>query len=102
MKDLDLETPCECKKGRKRCRCIRPSDSGVNKFWLFSRYSTGWKCGLHADWTELTNCVDNALDESEKVVTKRRYFYVTLLREPVGRFLRFVIALFANRCVLTA
>lgn len=87
VKDLDLETPCECKKGRKRCKCVRPSESGVNKFWLFSRYSTGWKCGLHADWTELTNCVDNAMDESEKVVTKRRYFYVTLLREPVGRFL---------------
>jgi len=28
------------------------------KNWLFSRYSTGWKCGLHPDWTELVGCVD--------------------------------------------
>ena len=33
------------------------------------------------------SCVDNALDESEKQRTKRRYFYITLLREPVSRFL---------------
>lgn len=32
-------------------------------------------------------CVDSALDESEKQRTKRRYFYITLLREPVARFL---------------
>ena len=31
------------------------------KNWLFSRYSTGWKCGLHPDWTELTGCVDKYL-----------------------------------------
>jgi heparan sulfate 6-O-sulfotransferase HS6ST1 len=33
------------------------------------------------------SCVDSALDESEREVTKRRYFYITLLREPVARFL---------------
>ena len=32
-----------------------------SKNWLFSRYSTGWKCGLHPDWTELTGCVDTYL-----------------------------------------
>ncbi|KAG0426418.1 hypothetical protein HPB47_026485 [Ixodes persulcatus] len=83
--DLDLEKPCECQRGRKRCRCNRPNSSG--KWWLFSRYSTGWKCGLHADWTELTACVDSAMDRTEKTTAKRRYFYVTLLREPVARFL---------------
>ncbi|KAJ8933716.1 hypothetical protein NQ314_013846 [Rhamnusium bicolor] len=57
-----------------------------NQSWLFSRYTTGWKCGLHADWTELTSCVDEKLDELEDVV-KRRYFYITLLREPVSRYL---------------
>ena len=83
--DLDLENPCECKRGRKRCKCVRPNSKA--KLWLFSRYTTGWKCGLHADWTELTNCVENVMDESEKVIIKRRYFYITLLREPVSRFL---------------
>lgn len=83
--DLDLQKPCECEKGRKRCKCFRPDSDG--KLWLFSRYSTGWKCGLHADWTELTSCVDAAMDRTEKTSAKRRYFYITLLREPVARFL---------------
>lgn len=82
--DLDLERPCTCPLTRKRCYCFRPHS---NQSWLFSRYTTGWKCGLHADWTELTNCVDEKLDEMEGHVAKRRYFYITLLREPVARYL---------------
>lgn len=42
---------CTCQRKKKRCYCFRPNR---NENWLFSRYSTGWKCGLHADWTELT------------------------------------------------
>ena len=45
-----------------------------------SRYSTGWRCGLHADWTELTGCVDNYLSGLEPEVGERRYFYITFLR----------------------
>ncbi|XP_054706269.1 heparan-sulfate 6-O-sulfotransferase 3-B-like [Uloborus diversus] len=86
VQGLDLEQPCLCRKGRKKCRCFRPDSD--DKSWLFSRYSTGWKCGLHADWTELTNCVQSAMDQTEKGTAKRRlYFYITLLREPVDRFL---------------
>lgn len=70
VRDLDLEQPCQCRKGRKKCRCFRPDSDG--KFWLFSRYSTGWKCGLHADWTELNSCVDSAMDQTEKGAAKRR------------------------------
>merc|ERR1712156_1363586 len=50
VQDIDLESPCLCKRRRKRekrklkCDCFRPT-SKTN--WLFSRYSTGWKCGLH-------------------------------------------------------
>lgn len=36
--------------------------------WIFSRYSAGWHCGLHADWTELTACVDGAIDRQEGVL----------------------------------
>lgn len=54
---------------------------------MFSRYSTGWKCGLHADWTELTSCVDQELDRNEGETAKRRYFYITLLRQPIVRYL---------------
>jgi len=102
--DIDLEAPCQSrggggglgggrKKGRKKGRknrmknqrfeCFRP---GSTNSWLFSRYNTGWKCGLHADWTELTECVDSYLDAKEGVAN-RAYFYMTFLREPVTRYL---------------
>ncbi|XP_055334487.1 heparan-sulfate 6-O-sulfotransferase 3-B-like [Paramacrobiotus metropolitanus] len=76
---------CFCREGSKRCKCYRPSNK--SKEWLFSRFSTGWKCGLHADWTELTSCVDQVLDQAEGVPEKRRYFYMTLLRNPYRRYL---------------
>ncbi|KAB0354075.1 hypothetical protein FD755_023232 [Muntiacus reevesi] len=46
VRNIQLEQPCEC------CR----------ETWLFSRFSTGWSCGLHADWTELTSCVPAVVD----------------------------------------
>lgn len=70
VQDLDLKRPCTCQRKRKRCYCFRPNKK---ENWLFSRYSTGWKCGLHADWTELTNCVDAELDKNEGEPIKRRY-----------------------------
>lgn len=70
VRDLNLETPCICPRKRKRCDCFRPNT--INEQWLFSRYSTGWKCGLHADWTELTDCVESALDEYEGLAKRRR------------------------------
>lgn len=78
------QRPCECQRKRKRCYCFRPNR---NENWLFSRYSTGWKCGLHADWTELISCVDLELDKNEGEIAKRRYYYITLLREPIVRYL---------------
>lgn len=83
VRDLDLQRPCSCQRRRKRCFCFRPNR---NENWLFSRYSTGWKCGLHADWTELTGCVDGELNKIEGNV-KRRYFYVTIIRDPIARYL---------------
>ncbi|XP_026466779.1 heparan-sulfate 6-O-sulfotransferase 1-like [Ctenocephalides felis] len=79
-----VSRPCSCQRNKKRCYCFRPNRKEI---WLFSRYSTGWRCGLHADWTELTNCVDQELDRTEGGPARRRYFYVTLLREPVARYL---------------
>lgn len=85
VEDLLLDRPCNCKQSRK-CSCPRPngSDSSV---WFFSRWTVGWKCGVHPDWSELTHCVDRSLDEIEGQAIKRRYFYMTLLRDPVTRFL---------------
>lgn len=42
---------------------------------------------MHADWTELTSCVDTELDKHEGETAKRRYFYITLLRDPIPRYL---------------
>lgn len=74
VQDLDLQRPCTCQRKRKRCYCFRPNR---NENWLFSRYSTGWKCGLHADWTELTSCVDSELDKNEGDTVKRRFVYLS-------------------------
>ncbi|NXD13004.1 H6ST2 sulfotransferase, partial [Nothocercus nigrocapillus] len=60
VRNIQLEQPCECRAGQKKCACPRPG--GDKDTWLFSRFSTGWSCGLHADWTELTNCVPALVD----------------------------------------
>ncbi|KAJ6221637.1 hypothetical protein RDWZM_000182 [Blomia tropicalis] len=119
VRDLILEQPCKCEpKRKKKCRCFRPETN--NKYWLFSRYSIGWVCGLHADYTELINCVDRVLNQIEHIgnnpyssaivhpkallrrnqlfssykilqsiptPSKRRYFFITLLRDPIVRFI---------------
>ncbi|PAV87369.1 hypothetical protein WR25_18272 [Diploscapter pachys] len=84
---LDIDKPCQCTKGKKRCNCKRPNNQ--NEIWLFSRYSTGWLCGLHSDYTELfvNGCVNEALDKKEGFHQKRRYYYTTFLREPISRFI---------------
>jgi len=80
----------------KRWQCLRPlanaprtpepKQMNVPHTWLFSRYSTGWLCGLHADWTELQGCVENKLNEiaGEK---ERNLLYITNLRNATMRFI---------------
>lgn len=62
VRNIKLERPCDCHAGQKKCTCFRP---GKKETWLFSRFSTGWSCGLHADWTELTRCVPSRMDSIE-------------------------------------
>ncbi|KAK4301854.1 hypothetical protein Pmani_026029 [Petrolisthes manimaculis] len=84
---LDVARRCVChRRVKKRCTCLRPGPHSDER-WLFSRHSTGWKCGLHADWTELTSCVDDMMDKIEGQEIKRRYFYITILRNPIHRFI---------------
>jgi len=63
-----VPSPCVCRRRRKRCDC---GDSRGRQ-WLFSRYSSGWVCGLHADWTELHDCVPRYLDKHEGEKRQRR------------------------------
>uniref|UniRef100_A0A8C5RT83 Heparan-sulfate 6-O-sulfotransferase n=1 Tax=Laticauda laticaudata TaxID=8630 RepID=A0A8C5RT83_LATLA len=86
VRNIQLEQPCQCRAGQKKCTCLRP---GKRETWLFSRFSTGWSCGLHADWTELTNCVPALLDSKRDARPRpsRNYYYITILRDPVSRYL---------------
>ncbi|CAJ1058754.1 heparan-sulfate 6-O-sulfotransferase 2 isoform X2 [Xyrichtys novacula] len=85
VRNIQLERPCECHAGQKKCTCYRP---GKKETWLFSRFSTGWSCGLHADWTELTSCVPSRMDSREVPENMpRNYYYITILRDPVSRYL---------------
>ena len=88
---LDVGRPCRLVNSRirlpKGSKCYRPGPSGKKnkETWLFSRFSTGWPCGVHADWTELHECVEETLNKKEGV-KEREFFYVTMLREPIARF----------------
>ncbi|XP_029918618.1 heparan-sulfate 6-O-sulfotransferase 2 isoform X2 [Myripristis murdjan] len=90
VRNIQLERPCECHAGQKKCTCYRP---GKKETWLFSRFSTGWSCGLHADWTELTSCVPSVMDTRDtppnlpRLVKEVNYYYITILRDPVWRYL---------------
>ncbi|XP_061925162.1 heparan-sulfate 6-O-sulfotransferase 3-B [Entelurus aequoreus] len=84
VRNIRLEQPCDCKPGQKKCTCHRP---GKDESWLFSRFSTGWSCGLHADWTELTNCVPVIMDKKDVQRNTRNFYYITMLRDPVSRYL---------------
>ncbi|XP_027865735.1 heparan-sulfate 6-O-sulfotransferase 3-B-like [Xiphophorus couchianus] len=87
VKNIQLEQPCDCMAGQRKCTCHRP---GKAESWLFSRFSTGWSCGLHADWTELTSCVPVVMNKKDKKnvqKNKKNFYYITMLRDPVSRYL---------------
>uniref|UniRef100_A0A3B3UW90 Heparan-sulfate 6-O-sulfotransferase n=1 Tax=Poecilia latipinna TaxID=48699 RepID=A0A3B3UW90_9TELE len=108
VKNIQLEQPCDCMPGQRKCTCHRP---GKAESWLFSRFSTGWSCGLHADWTELTSCVPHTTDKTDirrgpdkrqrqqvdlntqggnqqgRQDRNRNFYYITMLRDPVSRYL---------------
>lgn len=80
--DLLAPSPCDCNENRKRCSCSRTlnhSDAKTiaDSTWLISRFSTGWACGLHADWTQLNDCLRNIPS----------LFFITFLRHPLHRFI---------------
>nr|CAB3254159.1 heparan-sulfate 6-O-sulfotransferase 3 [Phallusia mammillata] len=82
----DLNIEC-MKKNHTRVSnshsCFRPNT--MDPTWLFSRFSSGWKCGLHADWTSLKECVHTKVPSLPQ--GERKYHYFTILREPVARYL---------------
>ena len=70
MNDLFLENPCTCQKDMVTNPCLCKNKRG--NIWLFSWFSVGWPCGLHADWTMLHECVDGVLNTLEGTQRSRR------------------------------
>ena len=61
--NIDGEKSCRCPSRRTRrklrCNCTKTSDTQP---WLISRFSVGWLCGVHADWTTYHRCLPSQLD----------------------------------------
>ncbi|XP_059166014.1 heparan-sulfate 6-O-sulfotransferase 2-like [Physella acuta] len=74
---------CACMRTGNECTCR----TWTNVTWLAAWFMDGWTCGLHADWTELTECVDPWFKSVEPQRSHRNYHYTTYLREPVQRFI---------------
>ena len=69
VKNTSLKEPCVCFENRKRCDCR----TSKNYLWIISRHSNGWVCGLHADWTELHDCVPGYLNRVDGIERRRRF-----------------------------
>lgn len=79
--DLRIDQPCSCSELKRRCLCLRRPLNGrlasiAEDTWLISRFSTGWVCGLHPDWSQLDECLRNL----------RNLYFITFLRNPLHRF----------------
>lgn len=76
---------CECRDSKKpSCMCYRKD---VREIWLVCRYiQPKWPCGLHPDFATLRECTPK-LFNTKYENRKRRYFYGTILRNPLHRFL---------------
>ncbi|KAI8772438.1 heparan-sulfate 6-O-sulfotransferase 2 [Biomphalaria glabrata] len=101
VRHTNVKPPCHCTKmvsnyksgqnklisdseaNRDVCTCL--NDKGQD--WMINRHATGWVCGVHADFTELTDCVDTWFNSQDNEHRERRYHYVTLIRDPVIRFI---------------
>ena len=87
VKNLHLQRKCvRIANTKSRYMCTRPNS---DEYWLYSRYSTGWVCGLHADFTTWNTCLPNVLKSrlNKKSFDNAKLFYITILRDPVNRFL---------------
>jgi len=63
----------------KNYSCPRNVNNATN--WYFSRQTYGWVCGLHSDYSTLTECVKIFYNK------KQKFNFYTILREPVRRYL---------------
>lgn len=69
MNSLDKGFDCNCKDNVVRNPCHCKNKNG--HIWLFSWFTVGWPCELHADWTMLHDCVDKSLNSIEGKRSRR-------------------------------
>lgn len=88
---LNVHPPCVARRNKSALvetfqTSIRPNQfqcvRADGRPWLFSRYTSGWPCGVHPSLDRLKACVPNHVK-----VDKQHLVYITLLRNPVERFL---------------
>lgn len=74
----------------------KKTDYTSENTWIFSRFSTGWACGLHADYTELNECLPEYWESRYKQmnlssfadrVSSKKVKWITTLRDPVRRYI---------------
>lgn len=82
VQDLgQAQLSCSCTADKRRCNCPRlggrkPPKTVADTTWLISRFSTGWVCGLHPDFTQLERCL----------LGLKQLYFLTFLRHPLHRF----------------
>ncbi|XP_067662149.1 heparan-sulfate 6-O-sulfotransferase 3-B-like [Haliotis asinina] len=82
--DLDVTPWCRCDgEVKAKCACYQAWKSNV----LFKRERREHPCQVHADWTHLHDCVEDAMNKRSGRKIKRRHLYVTMLRDPLPRYL---------------
>ncbi|XP_046377922.2 heparan-sulfate 6-O-sulfotransferase 2-like [Haliotis rufescens] len=76
---------------KPRCRFFKAKGfmcvSATNSTWLLGESKKGSNCGSNSDWTELTECIEARFGENEGKTAPSSYRYITLLRDPVQRFI---------------
>jgi hypothetical protein len=65
-----------------RCNCLRN-----NEPWIISRFSVGWLCGVHADWTTYHRCLPSRLN-FEYGFNRRKYVEQKLSTSVIARLRR--------------
>ncbi|CAG5125720.1 unnamed protein product, partial [Candidula unifasciata] len=67
----------------KMCECLNKHGQD----WMVNRHCNGWICGLHPGFMELRSCVDLWFSSQVNENRTRNYFFVTMIRDPVARFI---------------
>ena len=83
-----LECDCLDAKPIGNCKCLRPKGDP----WIVMRYVgfkkvKAWPCGVHPDYSVLTKCLPELMQDSYGEDFSPKVLYLTMLRDPVHRYL---------------